>query len=231
MKHEFQGLGRVPVTYVFDAYCGWCYGFDAAFSRFAAEHEDQIDLQVVSGGLFTGSKVAPMGSMPYIAASNERIASLTGVEFGDDYLRMADDPDFAMDSTAAATGFAALRGLAPGRTLEIALAMQRAFYQDGQSLSDPETYRLLAGRLGLDPAAVVAALASPQARTDAQEDFRRARAFGVDSFPTVLVHLSDGSTGRLGGPASTAEQLAGAFVALQRSRTGAVPATTADLTA
>ncbi|HEY3436569.1 MAG TPA: DsbA family protein [Actinotalea sp.] len=230
MTYGFQGVGRVAVTYVFDAYCGWCYGFDAALSTFVAEHEDQIDLQVVSGGLFTGSRIAPMASMPYITAANERIAGLTGVQFGDDYLQLAGDGDFAMDSTAAATGFAALRRLAPGRALEMAVVMQRAFYQDGLSLSDLQTYRVLAARLGLDTAAVMTALASPQARADAQEDFRQARALGVDSFPTVLVHLSEGITGRLGGPVSTAEQLASAFTELRRPRT-AVPQTTADLTA
>ncbi|NTW40719.1 MAG: DsbA family protein [Cellulomonadaceae bacterium] len=206
---------------MFDAYCGWCYGFDAAFERFVAEHADQIDLTIFSGGLFTGARVAPMASMPYIGAANDRIAALTGARFGDGYLRTAADPTFAMDSTDAAVGFAAMRRLAPGRELEVAAEMQRSFYQDGRSLSDSATYRVIAARLDLDAEAVVAALDSPRARADAQEDFRRARSLGVDSFPTVLVELSDGSTGRLGGPASTAEQLAVAFATLRLHGTDA----------
>ena len=49
-----------------------------------------------------------------------------------------------MNSKDAAIGFSALRSLAPDRLLEFTSAMQKAFYYEGQSLSDPETYRKIA---------------------------------------------------------------------------------------
>lgn len=202
---------RVLVTYVFDAYCGWCFGFERAFEQFIAAHQDRIDLEVVSGGLFLGPRVVPIGTMPYIVDANARISALTGAEFGAAYQRLVAEGTFAMDSLDAAVGFAALQGLAPDRGVEIVATLQRAFYTDGLSLSDPATYRVVADRLGLAPDEVVAAAASPAVRRAAQEGFRRARALGVESFPTVLVTLPDGRTGRLGGPVSTAAQLAQSF--------------------
>lgn len=91
-----------------------------------------------------------------------------------------------MDSEAAARGVAALRQAAPDRTAELAAALQRAFYVDGRSLSDPATYRSVAEAAGLDAASVVGAFQAPAARAAAEADFRRAAELGVGAFPTLL---------------------------------------------
>ncbi|WP_410614468.1 DsbA family protein [Amycolatopsis sp. lyj-109] len=198
---------KAKLTYVFDAYCGWCHGFGPAVTGFTAANAGRIELDVVSGGLFTGARVAPIGTMPYVAGANARIAELTGAEFGPGYLALVADGRFRMDSTAAATGFAALRTLAPERALEAAEAMQRAFYVDGLSLSEADTYRHLAGQLGLDADTVLTGLA---AATAATQDFTRAARLGVTSYPTLLLHTGTGVV-RLGGPTSTAAQLTDAL--------------------
>ncbi|MEV4053503.1 DsbA family protein [Amycolatopsis sp. NPDC049688] len=197
---------KVKLTYVFDAYCGWCHGFGPAVTGFAAANAGRIELDVVSGGLFTGARVVPIGTMPYVAGANARIAELTGAEFGPGYQALVADGRFRMDSTAAATGFAALRAAAPGRALEAAEAMQHAFYVDGLSLSEPATYRHLAGRLGLDADAVLAGFTD----TAATRDFTRAARLGVTAYPALLLHTGTGVV-RLGGPTSTAAQLTGAL--------------------
>jgi putative protein-disulfide isomerase len=78
---------RAALTYAFDAYCGWCYGFGPAVRAFAAANIDRIELRVISGGLFSGSRAAPISAYPHIPDANARIAQLTGVSFGDGYLR------------------------------------------------------------------------------------------------------------------------------------------------
>jgi hypothetical protein len=42
--------------------------------------------------------------------------------------------------------FAALRAAAPGRAVELAVTLQRAFYVDGHALSTSDTYREIAER-------------------------------------------------------------------------------------
>jgi putative protein-disulfide isomerase len=198
---------KARLTYVFDAYCGWCYGFGPAVAGFAAANAGRIELDVVSGGLFTGARVAPIGTMPYVADANARIAELTGAEFGPGYRALVADGRFEMDSTAAAAGFAALRAAAPGQALAAAEAMQRAFYFDGLSLSEASTYRHIAGLLGLAADDVLTAF---NARTGAAQDFTRAARLGVTSYPTLLLHTGTGVL-RLGGPAATAAQLTDAL--------------------
>ncbi|MDF2470595.1 MAG: hypothetical protein K0Q61_2967, partial [Rhodococcus erythropolis] len=93
------------------------------------------------------------------------------------------------------------------RALDIAEAMQTAFYRDGRSLSDPETYRAIAKSLGLDPSAAVSSLFTADSKDAARADFVRARRLGATSFPTLLFHGSDGSVVKFGSPTSTAADL------------------------
>jgi putative protein-disulfide isomerase len=210
-------MSPTRLIYVFDAYCGWCFGFGPALREFATNHAGQVEVEVVSGGLFVGQPLAPLRSMPYVAQANERIAQLTGARFGDGYGRLVEDGSFVMDSGAAAVGFATLRAEAPAQlALDLAAAMQRAFYVDGLSLSDPATYQRISRSHHLDDAAVAARLGTPATAATAKADFERARSLGVSAFPTLLVPTSTG-TARLGGPTSTASQLAAALDQHRRS--------------
>lgn len=197
---------RAALTYAFDAYCGWCYGFGPAVRAFAAANADRIELRVISGGLFSGSRAAPISAYPHIPDANARIAQLTGASFGDGYLHTLREGSTVMDSTDAAAGLVALRSQDHTRALDAALAMQRAWYIDGRSLSDQEVYRDIAAALGLNAEAVAIAYADPSTRAEAEGDFSEVRRLGVESYPTLLLHTDEGNR-LLGGPTSTAEEL------------------------
>jgi putative protein-disulfide isomerase len=197
---------RAQLTYAFDAYCGWCYGFGPALHDFAEANADRIELRVLSGGLFTGSRALPLAAYPHIPEANARIAKLTGVTFGAGYTRLVAEGVAVMDSTDAATGLVALRRQDGVRVLDAAAALQSAWYRDGRSLSAPQVYRDIAADLGLNPDAVAAAYADPATRAEAHTDFREVRRLGIDAYPTLLLHTDNG-THRLGGPASSAQKL------------------------
>lgn len=201
-----SSVERIRLTYAFDAYCGWCYGFGPALHEFATANADRLELRVLSGGLFTGPRALPVSAYPHIPGANERIAQLTGVTFGDGYRAALADGNVVMDSTDAATGLVALRSQPGVNALDAAAAMQRAWYRDGHSLSDAGAYRELAAELGLDAEAVVAAFASPAARAEAEADFLEVRRLGVDAYPTLLLHTAHGAD-RLGGPVTSADVL------------------------
>jgi putative protein-disulfide isomerase len=199
-------MDRARLTYAFDAYCGWCYGFGPAVRDFAACNAERIKLRVLSGGLFTGPRALPTAAYPYIAESDRRIADLTGADFGPGYHRAVAEGTTVLDSTAAATGLIALSRQAPERELAAAGAMQRAWYREGRSLSDPRVYRDLAAELGLAADEVAADLADPGTRAEARREFQEVRRLGVDGYPTLLLHTGSGPQ-RLGGPVSSAAAL------------------------
>lgn len=175
----------MQLVYVFDAYCGWSHGFSGTLSEVVSRHPE-LPVEVVSGGLFTGSRRVPIRRFGYVKGANAQIAELTGAEFGDGYDRLIADGSFVMDSEAAARGMAALRRVTPDRAAELAITLQRAFYVDGFSLSDPATYRKIAEAAGLDADAVLTAFEAPESRAAAEADFRRTAELGVSGFPTLL---------------------------------------------
>jgi putative protein-disulfide isomerase len=175
----------MKLVYVFDAYCGWSHGFSGTLREVVTRHPE-LEVEVVSGGLFLGERRVPIREFGYVQGANAKISELTGAEFGEAYQQLIADGSFVMDSEAAARGMAALRQVAPDRAAELATALQDAFYVDGLSLSAPATYRKVAEAAGLDADAVVAVLDSPAAQEAAEADFHRAAALGVRSFPTLL---------------------------------------------
>lgn len=196
---------ELSFIYVWDAYCGWCYGFSNSI-RTLHENHPEISLTLVSGGLFVGERSLPIKDYPHIPEANQRISQLTGVEFGERYQKLLANGMFLLDSEAAAIGFSALRSIAPERALSLASSMQKAFYQDGKSLSDEETYREIALAHHLDSDAVIERMKTKEAMNDAYADFAKVHQLHVNGYPTLLLKRGD-EYFSLGGGAMTAEKL------------------------
>jgi len=196
---------ELALIYVWDAYCGWCYGFSKSLQAFHENHPE-LPLTVLSGGLFVGHKKLLIASFSHIPEANKRISQLTGAEFGTPYQRLLEEGAFVMDSEAAAKGFSALRFFAPERAYYLASSIQRAFYYEGKSLSDPATYREIATANNLDPEAVLARFEDIVSTEDAHADFAKVQQLGIQSYPTLLLRKGDEFIG-LGGGVMTAEKI------------------------
>ncbi|MCX5095762.1 DsbA family protein [Streptomyces sp. NBC_00365] len=201
---------RASLTYAFDAYCAWCYGFSPTLQAFAEDNAHRIRLSVVSAGLYTGTRALPIAAYPHLSAERGNVTRLTGVTFGTGYDRAGSQGTTVLDSAAAAAGLAALRDQPGISELDAAEAMQRAWFIDGHSLSDTEVYRGIADELGLDSDAVIAAYRSPASRVEARADFRTLRRLRVLSYPTLLLDTAHGAD-QMGGAASTAASLTSAL--------------------
>ncbi len=208
-------MASTKLTYVFDAYCGWCYGFAPALHELA--RDGGIHIEVISGGLFSGHHASPIGALPHIPGANARIAALTGVRFGKDYEAVLSDGTLHMDSDDAGTGLVALKGAAGGHDLNMAAAMQQAFYIDGLSLSDKGTYRTIATREGLDPDLVEKLYTDPGIRDKALSEQSLVADLGIHSYPTLLVHTPSGLV-KIGSPVYSAQQLRDALKDLQETQ-------------
>ena len=179
------------LTYVFDPLCGWCYGFSATMQAFHAGHPE-LPLEVISGGLFVGERVAPLSAYPFIAQANLQVTARSGAVFGAGFDALLEEGELVLDSESAAAGYAVLRALAaPQQALALAAAVQRAFYIDGKDLNDPFTYQEIARAQGIDAQLVAARLAGPGAAAAAQADFARAQRMGAGSFPTLFLMVGE----------------------------------------
>ena len=193
----------MKLVYVFDAYCGWSHGFARPSREIVRVTPNSVE--VVSGGLFTGSRRVPIREFGYVQGANAKIAELTGAEFGEAYEQLIADGSFVMDSEAAARGVAALRQAAPDRVggtghgPAARLLRRRPEPVRGGHLPDGRR----SGRAGRGRRR--RRLRSARARPRPQADFARAAELGVNSFPTLLAVDGDRATALALGHATADE--------------------------
>lgn len=53
----------MQVYYIFDSYCGWCYGFETILKPFIEAHPE-LEVTVLSGGLFMDGH--SLSAFPYM---------------------------------------------------------------------------------------------------------------------------------------------------------------------
>ncbi|WP_416885975.1 DsbA family protein [Marinospirillum sp.] len=173
------------LIYVGDAYCGWCWGRAPQWQALAAVWQQELPVEVISGGLFIGPRVQPMARLPYLASANLQIQQMTGAEFGAPYQALLSEGRFCMDSMQAARGLISLKSQAPERATELFHLLQAAFYQQGLDLGASATYQQLAQTAGLDPDAILHTYATSEAQAVAE--FQLARQLGVEHYPSLVL--------------------------------------------
>lgn len=188
------------VYYFWDAYCGWCYGFEKILTPFLEMHSE-LDVQFISGGLFNQGN--PIKKYPHIREANQRIQEIFGVEFSQDYNQLLQDGSLILDSNDAAIGFGVLRDFVSKKDwIYLAKAIQIAFYQQGQSLSDVNTYRTIAKQFLLETEEIERQFLAKKQTGKIHEDIQQTQAWQIPSFPTLIAEV-DGKFYDLKGNATT----------------------------
>lgn len=178
----------MKVYYIFDSYCGWCYGFESILKPFVEAHTE-LEVTVLSGGLFMGGH--PLSAFPYMSDTNKKIAEMFGVVFGQPYQNLLETGNMIPNSNDAAIGFGVLRDYLPEREhVNLASKMHEAFYLDGKSLSDVESIKSIAKSYGLPADDIAEKFIRISAQGKYHPDFYEAKRFGVTSFPTLLVEIN-----------------------------------------
>ena len=175
------------VLCVVDPYCQWSYGFLPTLIEFWEQHKDEIPFHVACAGLYRDAGVRPLCEIEGLGDTSRQIAEILGAEFGPAYEALLADGSFEMNSLDATRGLAALKDVAPEKTLDLAYAQMKAFFRDGKDLSEPNTYREIATAFELDADAVVDYFRSPVSHSVALQDFAVVHDYGVGSYPAVAL--------------------------------------------
>lgn len=175
----------MKLYYIWDAYCGWCYGFKEPLKKFVSNHPE-LEVQVISGGLFRNNN--PISSYLHIPEANKRISEIFNVTFEEPYQRLLKKGDLILDSNHAAIGFGILKNLIDkDKLIQLMIDLQNAFYQEGQSLSDVKTYINIAKKYELDTELVEKAFLNEIKSGTEHNDIEIARHFNVSVYPTLLL--------------------------------------------
>lgn len=183
------------LIYCYDAYCGWCYGFSPVMKKIAADFTDDLDVEVLSGGMMIGEEAMPIEKIgPFIQRSYKRVEDLTSIQFGKDFLWHINNPDMSdwvMNSEKPSIALCIFKEIYPERQLEFAADLQHALNYEGRDLDDDEAYRHLLDKYGLDQEMFYSRLGSEAYKEQAYYEFSLCKQLQVTGFPTVFVQTGE----------------------------------------
>lgn len=183
------------LIYCYDAYCGWCYGFSPVMLEIADEYRDQLDVEVLSGGMMIGEqKMAIEKIAPFIQGAYKRVEELTGRKFGEDFLWHINNPDksdWIMNSEKPAIALCIFKELFPDKQLAFASDLQYALKYEGRDLDDDEAYRHLLEKYEIHAETFYEKLKSEEYKEKAYYEFTLCKQLNVDSFPQVLLQTAE----------------------------------------
>jgi len=207
------------ILYVYDPMCGWCYGFDPVMEKISGGWADKFQFHTISGGMITGERqgvIAPQMAT-YILNTVPRLEQMTGVKFGESFLKALRDGTYYASSVRPSRAMTVFRSMHPNKAVSFANAMQRKLFFEGKSLNDDATYRELCADFNVDFDSFLKELNAPQSLTAAEEDFALSSQLGVSGFPAVIA-VRNGKAQVLTSGYSDANALAKKLEAFNRNK-------------
>jgi len=183
----------MTIVYVYDALCGWCYGFSPVIMKLQEEYKPDLTIEVISGGMITGSRIGPIGEVAsYIKSAYKTVEANCGVKFGQGFLNHTlANGEAIFTSIPPAIALSIVKHIKPNDSLFFAAAIQKAIYDTGMLPGDPKTYLALASDFGIDKKRFIKKWHDPFYHQLAQEDFKTSANLGVQGFPTVFIKHKD----------------------------------------
>lgn len=180
------------LIFVADPMCSWCYGFAKELTQLSGAFPE-LPVQIVVGGVRAGDSEVMSEDMRQFRLSHwARVEKLSGLVFNRKaFLGLK---DFVYDTEPVCRAFVTARKLAPSMNqLNLFRRLQDAFYVDGKDTTDGEVLASVAAE-ALTQAGVPTAMQAflntwNQAATAAETraDFVKARQWGINSFPQLLL--------------------------------------------
>lgn len=183
----------MKIIYVYDALCGWCYGFSPVMEEFHENYKDKLDFEVISGGMITGERIGSIGEVAsYISTAYKHVENATGVKFGNQFLNTTmSKGDAIFTSVPPAIAMSLFKRLKLEKSIQFASALQKAIYFDGVEPEDFDAYGDIAATFGLDRDSFITKIREDEYRKLAEEEFRKSAALGVTGFPAVFVEYNE----------------------------------------
>ena len=197
----------MKILYFWDAYCGWCYGFDKIFTKFYENHSD-VEIEIISGGLFFGDNSKKIKEYGYFQEGNKKISKMYNVEFGEEYNKVLEEGEMILNSVHPAIAMDVVKEFIPNsKLLNFAYDIQCKFFIEGKSLSEVQTYVELSDKYEIDSSDFALKLTIAFKNTNPiHSDFIKTLNLGIESYPTAVLE-KDGEYYDLRGYATEPEDI------------------------
>ncbi len=180
---------KTTVLYVFDPLCGWCYGFSPVMVKLYENYKDNIEFDVISGGMVVGDRIGPLGEKAaYIREAYKVVEQKMGVKFGDEYVNKVLAEGTAIQTSIPASKLlVAFKSLDDSQGILFAHELQNALYIDGVHPDNMEGLLEKCDTFGVNKTEILTIAMNEQVEAAMNHDFELSSKLGVTGFPTVFV--------------------------------------------
>lgn len=183
---------KLEIIYVYDALCGWCYGFSDVMTKLYQEYKADFKFEVISGGMILGDREGPISnSAELIKTHLPRIEETAGVVFGDKFWEVLEEGTQIQSSEKPATALAVFKSFSPDEAVLFAAALQKAKYGNGVDLSLDESYLPIISEFGIAADNFLTKLNSEEFKQAAYYEFALAKQLQVTGYPAAFIKVDD----------------------------------------
>ncbi|SEE70078.1 DsbA family protein [Pseudomonas migulae] len=158
-------MSTATLHYVYDPFCGWCYG--AAPMITAAATVAGLDIQAHGVGMLSGdkSKLVSGEWRDFVRPHEARISAFSKQTFADAYVQgVLEHENVHLDSSPPIAAMLTAQQLS-GCGIEMLKRLQIAYYQQGRAIADRGVIADIASELGFEPGAFMATFDSVTANS------------------------------------------------------------------
>ncbi|OQP50410.1 thioredoxin [Niastella yeongjuensis] len=183
------------IFYCYDAYCNWCYAFSPIMQRITKEYSNQVQFEVLSGGMILPETPKPISVMAeYFLNNCKAVTETTGTVFGEDFLWHIKKPelsDWFPNSEKPAIALCVFKEYHPDKQVAFAADLQYALQFEGRDLDDNEAYRHLLEKYAIPVDEFYNLLKDPVYKEKAHEEFDICKQLQVKGYPQVLLQINE----------------------------------------
>lgn len=175
---------KATLMYVGDPMCSWCYGFVPEIAKAKETLGEQVDFQLVMGGLrpYNTETMADLES--FLEEHWTDVEKRSGQKFNHAILK---DHSFVYDTEPASRAVVTIRNLKPTAEFSFFKEVQKAFYADNKNIHDVNIYLPLCDKYQVDKEAFRKAFQSQQMKDATRDDFKLSGALGIRGFPSLVL--------------------------------------------
>ncbi|MBC8110580.1 MAG: DsbA family protein [Verrucomicrobia bacterium] len=185
------------IIYVYDALCGWCYGFSPVMKQFFEKYKQEFTFDVLSGGMVLGERAGEIGKVaPYISWAYKNVEEATGVKFGENFLENVLKPGTAIfSSEKSGIAMTVFKHFQPHKAVYFAHDLQDAVYNLGLDLNSYEAYKPIIEKYHIKSDIFIRQMQDAETKERTFDEFALVSEMGINGFPTLI--YANGSEGIL----------------------------------
>ncbi|WMN05976.1 DsbA family protein [Marivirga arenosa] len=185
-------MKKAKLLYFYDPLCGWCYGFSPVIKNLEEEYKETIQFEAISGGMVLGDRVKPLSEMKdYLKEAMPRLEEMTGVKFGEPYLKVLEEGSLILDSELPCIAMTVFKSMTNKSNIQFASTLQSTLYDKGISLNEVENYQSMAEKFDLPWEVFKAKLEDSTYKEKTYQEFQLGQQSGINGFPSVVLMVEN----------------------------------------